>query len=237
MLDRTKVFLTLLLIFLLASCGKSEKFFLIEGELDNPSGISTVFLEELNEETLDYKVISISQVIDGKFRFRQKFVEPKLRYLRFTGKKERLAVLLEENVSLKINTKSILKSKVLTGFENSFLFDYNAKSLAIREQSLQFKKKNSKLMKIARDANNKKVVDSLLKVNYEINHGYIDNMEKHLLTNPNNYVSLMLIDGLFEYPNVKKSKIERYYKTLNDKYKEMSLGREIKNKLDRMKQD
>ena len=102
MLDKARVFSTLLLIFLLASCGKSDKFFLIKGELDNPSGISTVFLEELNEETLDYKVISISQVIDGKFRFQQKFVEPKLRYLRFTGKKERLAVLLEENVFLKI---------------------------------------------------------------------------------------------------------------------------------------
>ncbi|WP_412476661.1 DUF4369 domain-containing protein [Flavobacterium sp. TBRC 19031] len=237
MLDKARVFTTLLLFFLLASCGKSEKFFLIEGELDNPKGISTVFLEELNEETLDYKVISISQVIDGKFRFQQEFVEPKLRYLRFTGKKERLAVLLEENVSLMINTESILKSKVLSGVENSFLFDYNAKSLTVREQSLQFKKKNSKLMKIAREANNKKVVDSLLKVNYEINHGYIDNMEKHLSTSPNTYVSLMLIDGLFEYPNVKKSKIEGYYKTLNDKYKEMSLGREIKNKLDRMKQD
>jgi|APLak6261690433_1056193.scaffolds.fasta_scaffold03858_2 hypothetical protein len=235
MLNKVRRFSVLLFFFLLVSCGKSDKFYLIEGELDNPDGISTVFLEELEEESLNYKVVSISQLVDGKFRFQQKFDEPELRYLRFTGKKERLAVLLEENVSLKINTQSILKSKVLSGFENGYLFDYNAKSLKVREQSLRFKKNNFELMKLARENNDKRVVDSLLKVNYKINYGYIENMEKHLKANPNTFVSLMLIDGLFDYPNVKKTKIEGYYQALNNKYKNMALGREIKNKLDRMK--
>jgi hypothetical protein len=128
-----------------------------------------------------------------------------------------------------------LKSKVLSGFENGYLFDYNAKSLKVREQSLRFKKNNFELMKQARENNDKRVVDSLLKVNYKINYGYIENMERHLKTNPNTYVSLMLIDGLFDYPNVKKAKIEGYYQALNSKYKNMALGRKIKNKLDRMK--
>ena len=60
-------------------------------------------------------------------------------------------------------------------------------------------------------------------------------MEYHLKNLPNTFVSVMLIDGLFKYPNVKKSTIQGHYNSLNENYKSLALAKKIKVRLDNMK--
>ncbi len=235
MLNKIKFVVFFLFVLVQYSCNKSDSESLIEGEIEGSEKISTVFLEKLDEKDLKYKVQSLSRVVDGKFQFKLKFTEPELMYLRFEGKDDRLTILIENHVILRINPNSILKSRVLSGRENMYLSEYNSKSLIIKEKSDSFRKANLVLMENARLNNNKRVVDSLLKINYKINYGYIQNMEYHLKKHPNTFVSVMLIDGLFKYPNVKKSTIQGHYNSLNENYKSLALAKKIKVRLDNMK--
>ncbi len=235
MLNKIKFFVFFFFVLLQYSCNKSDSQSLIEGNIEGKQNISTVFLEKLDEKDLKYKVLSLSRVVDGKFQFKFEFTEPELMYLRFEGKDERLAILIESHLLLRINPNSILKSKVILGIENKYLFEYNNKSLIIKKKSDSFRKANLILMRDARLKNNKRVVDSLLKINYKINYGYIQNMEYHLKKHPNTFVSVMLIDGLFKYPYVKKNTIQGHYNSLNERYKSLSLAKKIKVRLDNMK--
>ena len=219
------------LFFILISCKYNDEFS-IRGKVDAKQ-INKVYLESINEKTLDFLIEDSSDVKDGFFEFKGKYFEPELKYLRFNNIRERLSVFTEDDdVFLDINSQSILKSKVITGKENVVHFDYNLKSLQVREQNLEFRSRNKDLMTQARKIKDIKVVDSLLYLNSKILNGYYTNMEEQLKDNPNSYMSLILINGLFEYPNIKKKDILKHYNSLNDYYKNLKIGKEIKIKLD-----
>lgn len=230
---RTVLFLISILTF---SCSNhKDSDYNIQGVNLKEYNNRKVYLLKEDHDLLPIKLDS-TIITNSGFFFKGNFEEPVLRYISIEGESEKLPVLLEEdNVVIYFNGFSLLNSFVKSGFENKHLFDYNLKAFRINNEIKNFKKSNSLLMQKSKENNDNKVIDSLLKIHYKINYKHIVNMNEHLSKKPNNFVSLMLVEGLFDFPNYPITDIENHFKKFDSKYKDYKIATRIKVKIDSLK--
>lgn len=236
-LKLSKIHFTLFFLLLFFSSCKdyTVKQYCIQGSNLKEHNNKKVYLLKEDNDLLTIKLDS-TIVLNSGFFFKGNFDEPELRFITIEGESEKLPVLLEEDVvEIYFNGSSIFNSVVKKGIENKYLFDYNLKALKINDEIKNFKRSNSLLMQKSKENNDKRVIDSLLKIHYDLNFKHIINMNNHLLKHPNSYVSLMLVDGLFDFPNYPIADIERHFNNFDSNYRKYRIAERIKVKIDSIK--
>ncbi len=211
--------------------------FEISGEIKGLADGTKVFLEK-QDISAPSGVVTIDTAIvnKGEFVFEGKAVEPEIHSVRFENTPGAFIVVVEKgNIKATINKDSIPKAKVTGTFNNEELIKYNEAMLVVQKRMMAFEKKHTPTIQAAQQKNDTAVVNKLRKEYTKFNDEFVSANHKYIETSPKSFLSVVLIEGMFNQPEPQIEKIKKFYNALDADVKNTKPGKNIKTKLENLK--
>lgn len=225
------VFLIVISLSIL-SCSKVKKGeFLISGEAKGLPNGKMIFLKTQNEYGLVSSIDS-AKVKDGKFELKGKVKEPSMFALYIKDIQQPVPFIMESGeIVVKIDKDSIWKSKISGTDNNDFFQEFNDKSNAIQKRMVEYQNKNIQKLMEAQQKKDNLAIESLKSGYIKIQKEMDDYMNQYPDENPNSYISLLLVERLFNSQDFKYDKVKKTFENLNDELKNTTKGKAISEKL------
>ena len=220
------IFLLSAFLFAFSLIGK----FTISGNTKGLENGTKVYLEKPDDKK-GLIILDSTQVNEGMFSFKGTVPEPSLHFITIQGVKEKLYFILEEvKIIVAVEKDSIAKSKVKGTKNNEDLENFKTKALLIQNKLLSFQKLNAKKMTDAKAANDTIVINQLIK-EFTVLQSELTNLPVNFLTsNPKSFISLLLVDSMFNDPSHSVEQLKTTYNGLDSSLKNTTLGKSIYNK-------
>jgi len=227
-----KIVLLLVLSLTIFSCSKVRKGeFLITGKAKGIADGIMVVIKKQNEFGLVVGVDS-AKVKDGKFEIKGKVKELSMHALFVKGLQQPIPFILETGeIEVKVDKDSIWKSEI-GGTENNEEFQkFNVKLNTFQKKLVDFQNKNIQKLMDAQKKNDNVTVEKLKKQYSDIQKGMDDYMAAYPEQNSESYISLLLIQNMFNSPKFDLAKTTKIYSNLDSDLKETKIGKDIALKL------
>ena len=227
-----KIVLLLVLSITIFSCSKVRKGeFLISGQAKGVTDGIMVVLKKQNEFGIVVSVDS-AKVKGGKFEIKGKVKEPSMHALFVKGLQQPIPFILETGeIEVKVDKDSIWKSEIGGTYNNEEFQKFNTKLNTFQKKLVDFQNKNIQKLMDAQKKNDNASVDKLKKEYSEIQKGMDDFMAVYPDQNPESYISLLLMQSMFNSPKFDLAKVTKTYSNLDSELKATKIGKEIGLKL------
>ncbi len=225
------VFLTLLALTIF-SCSKVKKGeYLISGKAKGIADGKMVVLKKQNDFGMVIKLDS-AKVKDGKFELKGKVKEPSILALFVQGMQQPIPFILETGeIDIKVDKDSIWKSEIGGTSNNEYFQKFNVKLNSIQKKMMAFQQKNMKKFMDAQQKKDMATVEKLKKENSAFEKEREDFMNKYPEQNKDSYISLLLVQNMFNSPTFEINKVKKTYNNLDEALKSTKIGKEIETKL------
>lgn len=225
------VFLIALSLSIL-SCSKVKKGeFLISGEAKGIPNGKMVFIKTQNDVGLVLNVDS-AKVQDGKFELKGKVKEPGIFALYIKDIQQPVPFIMETGeIVIKVDKDSIFKSKISGTDSNDSFQEFNDKTNAINKRLVDYQNKNIQKLMEAQQKKDNVTIESLKSGYIKIQKEVDDYMNKYPDENPNSYISLLLVERLFNLPDFKYENVKKTFENLNEELRNTTKGKTISDKL------
>ena len=225
------VFLIALSLSIL-SCSKVKKGeFLISGEAKGIPNGKMVFIKTQNDVGLVLNVDS-AKVQDGKFELKGKVKEPSMFVLYIKDIQQPIPFIMESGeIVIKVDKDSIFKSKISGTDSNDSFQEFNDKTNAINKRLVDYQNKNIQKLMEAQQKKDNVTIESLKNGYVKIQKEVDDYMNQYPDENPNSYISLLLVERLFNSPDFKYEKVKKTFENLNEELRNTTKGKTISEKL------
>jgi hypothetical protein len=229
-----KIIVIALSAFVMSCTGIIGNGFKISGEIKGLPDGTNVFLEKQNTApAMGVVTVDTVQVKDGKFTFEGKAEEPEIHSIRFDKTQGGFIVVVEKgDINAVINKDSIQLAKVSGTFNNEELGKYNAEMMKIQKRMMAFQTKNMPAMQAASEKKDTVVINKLRKEYTAFQEEFTTSNYKYIENNPKSFLSVLLVEGMFNDPQAKVEKIKKYYDSLDSEVKGTKPGKSIQTKLD-----
>jgi hypothetical protein len=232
-----KIILIALSAFVMSCTGIIGNGYKISGEIKGLADGTNVFLEKQNKSAAAGVItIDTAVVKDGKFTFEGKAEEPEIHSVRFDKTQGGFIVVVEKgNIKAVINKDSIPLAKVSGTSNNDEMIKYNAVMMKIQKRMMAFQDKNMAAMQAASEKKDTVVINKLRKEYNAFQEDFTSANYKYIEESPKSFLSVLLIEGMFNDPQAKSDKIKKYYDALDSDVKNTKPGKSILEKLDAQK--
>ena len=227
-----KIVFLLVLSLAIFSCSKVRKGeFLISGNAKGIADGKMVVLKKQNEFGIVVNIDS-AKVKDGKFEIKGKVKEPSMLALFVTGLQQPIPFILETGeIEVKVDKDSIWKSEIGGTSNNDDFQKFNVKLNAFQKKLVDFQNKNIQKLMDAQKKNDNVTVEKLKKEYTVIQKDMDDYMAVYPEQNSESYISLLLIQNMFNSPKFDLAKVTKTYSNLDAELKATKIGKDIGLKL------
>ena len=227
-----KIVFLLVLSLAIFSCSKVRKGeFLISGNAKGIADGKMVVLKKQNEFGVVVNIDS-AKVKDGKFEIKGKVKEPSMLALFVSGLQQPIPFILETGeIEVKVDKDSIWKSEIGGTSNNEDFQKFNVKLNTFQKKLVDFQNKNIQKLMDAQKKNDNVTVEKLKKEYSDIQKGMDDFMAVYPEQNTESYISLLLIQNMFNSPKFDLAKVTKTYSNIDADLKATKVGKEIGLKL------
>jgi len=227
-----KIAFLLVLSLAIFSCSKVRKGeFLISGKAKGIADGKMVVLKRQNEYGLVESVDS-AKIKDGKFEMKGKVKEPNMLAVFVSGLQQPVPFILETGeIEINIDKDSIWKSEIGGTDNNEYFQKFNLKLNTFQKKLMEFQNKNIQKLMDAQKKNDMATVEKLKKGYTDIQKEMEDFMTAYPDENPDSYISLLLLQNMFNSPKFDLAKVTKTFSNFDSEIKETKIGKDIALKL------
>ncbi len=179
-------------------------------------------------------VITIDSVVvnNGKFTFEGNTSEPAINFVAIEGIADKVVLILEPGIiDLTIYKDSISKSRVGGTYSNNHLYQYTNESALIQNKMRIFQKENEAKFTEAKTKNDTVVMNALINQNNKFMLDFDLLSESNIVSHPKSFISVLLIDNMFNKPNFDIQKIAKLNDGIDASLKTTKLEKTILSKI------
>ncbi len=203
----------------------------VSGEVKGLPDGTKVFLEKQDPKTGVVAVDTV-KLEKGKFTFDGETKEPEIYLIQIENVNGKVPFVLEKgNIEVVINKDSITNAKTSGTFNNDELRKYTTEMGKIQKRMVAFQDKNMTLMQQATEKNDTVIINKLRKEYSKFQDEYTQANFKYIENNPKSFLSVLLIQGMFNEMQPKLDKIKKYYDALDSDVKNTKPGKDVESKL------
>ena len=222
-----------LAILTIACNGIIGNGYTINGEVKGVKDGTKVFLEKQDEQTGINVAVDTVEVKNEKFTFEGKAEEPEIKGIRIENIQGAFAVITEKgSISAIVNKDSIGKTKVSGTYNNDEMSSYMKKMETIQKKMMAFQQKNIATMQAAQEKNDTVTMNRLQKEFMGFQKELTTFNENYVSNSPKSFISVLLIQSLFNQEKPELEKIKKYYDALDSDLKESKPGKNVKKKIE-----
>ena len=227
-----KVIFIIALSLAIISCSKVAKGeFILSGEAKGIPNGQTVFLKQKNTNGIVISVDS-TKIKDGKFQFKGKANELNMSVVFIKGLQQPIPFILETGeIEVKIDKDSIWKSEIGGTFNNDAFQKFNTKRNEIQKRLVDYQNNTFQKYIDARKKNDLVTVKNLELGFEKIQKENDEFMSKFPKENKDTYISLLLIEDMFNSPKFNLENVKKLYNDLDESLKATTVGKGIEAKL------
>lgn len=235
-----KIILLLSAAVVLISCSKVGKDeYIISGTAKGIENGKTIILQSQNEMGALIALDTV-KVENEKFEIKGKVTEPAFHTIQLEAANGPIPFILESGeIKIDIDKDSIQKSKVSGTYSNDEYVKFNEEIKTIQKKVMDFQKQNMQAMNTAQQTKDTVVINKLMK-EYNIIQEEVGTKAKakyttYAETHPKSFISALIIQGMVNDPSMDPKKAEAMYNSLDESLKNTKPGKEIKSRIDLMK--
>ncbi len=236
-----KLILLLSAAVVFISCNKVGKGeYLISGTAKGIADGKTIVLQVQDPNGMGMKALDTVIVKDGKFEIKGKVSEPEFHMIQVESINGPIPFILENGeITIEVNKDSINKSKISGTYNNDEFVKFNEELVKLQKSLVDFQKNNTPEMNKAQQAKDTAVINKLMKEFSKIQQSVGENSKKKYLsyaeTHPKSFISVLIIQGMQNSPDVDAAKMDKLYASLDESLKSSKPGKAIKAKMDQAK--
>lgn len=217
---------------MIISCSKVAKGeFILSGEAKGVPNGQTIFLKQKNDNGIVINVDS-TKIKDGKFNFKGKVKELAMSVVFVKGMQQPVPFILESGeIEVKIDKDSIWKSQIGGTFNNDEFQKFNTKRNEIQKRMVDYQNNTFQKYLEARKKNDVNTVKNLEGGFQKLQKEIDDFMSKYPEENKETYISLLLIEDMFNSPKFNLQRVKKLYNDLDESLKKTNVGKGIEAKL------
>jgi hypothetical protein len=231
-----KIILLVAVAVTLFSCNNlAEGEYIISGTIKGmKSGL--VYLEKQNPMGMGISAIDTVKIVDGKFEIKGKTGEPEIHFIQVDKLEGKVPVILEGGeITVEVDKDSVFKSKMGGTYNNDefskFGIESNNIQKKLQKNIMAFQEKNKAIIEEAQKTNDT-VVMNKLKLEYDvIQKEMTDYTFNYPKTHPKSFISVLIIQAMFNNRNFTEKDIEKVYNSLDDSLKKTKPGKSIQENL------
>ena len=140
-------------------------------------------------------------------------------------------ILETGEIEVKVDKDSIWKSEIGGTYNNEEFQKFNTKLNTFQKKLITFQNKNIQKLMDAQKKNDNATVEKLKKEYSDIQKGMDDFMAVYPEQNTESYISLLLIQNMFNSPKFDLAKVTKTYSNIDADLKATKVGKEIGLKL------
>ena len=207
----------------------------VSGIVNGIENGTKVKLQTQNEQK-QILVVDSTTVINGKFSFKGVSNEPAIHFIQIDKVQGNVPLFIEKGkISITIDKDSISKSVVDGTKNNADLQKFNKDIQGFQKIMLDFQKANMQKFQEAQSNKDSVLMNKLMK-DYNALQANIENFTKNYPEkNPTSFISVLIVDNLFNYPNADLENIKKIYSKLDASLKKSKPGISILNKITNFK--
>ena len=218
---------------------------LAEGEYEitgNIKGIKSglVYLEKQDPMGMGVKTIDTVKIIDGKFEIKGKTTEPEICFIQIDKVNGKVPFILEGGeIEMQVDKDSLFKSKLSGTYSNDEFSKFNEETnklqKKVQKKAMDFQMKNMAKMNEAQKNKDTVAMNSLRKQYELIQKDITDYTFDYPKTHSKSYISVLIVQAMFNNSKFKVKEIETIYNTLDESLKKTKPGKKVKENIDNLK--
>ena len=218
---------------------------LADGEYEitgNIKGIKSglVYLEKQDPMGMGVKTIDTVKIIDGKFKIKGKTTEPEICFIQIDKVNGKVPFILEGGeIEMQVDKDSLFKSKLSGTYSNDEFSKFNEETnklqKKVQKKAMDFQMKNMAKMNEAQKNKDTVAMNSLRKQYELIQKDITDYTFDYPKTHSKSYISVLIVQAMFNNSKFKVKEIETIYNTLDESLKKTKPGKKVKENIDNLK--
>lgn len=232
-----KVFLITALTLGLVSFVKPIKSnFTLTGSAKGIQDGTMVYLETQDQEKGTIAIDS-GKIVKGSFTIKGMATEPSVNFIQIKGVEGKIAFILDQGtINFTIYKDSIAKSKIGGTSDNDALQKFNTFSQKVQQKMQDFQTENTQKMQTAQINKDTATIQKLMDEFAVLQNELIQYTASYPEKNPTSFLSVLLLDNMFNQPEVDVKKIKAVYATLTAKLQKTKPGLSVKSKIENFKE-
>ena len=233
-----KILFVATLAMTLFSCSKVKKGeFLITGTAKGIENGKTVILQKQDESGLTMVPVDTVKIKDGKFEIKGKINEPTFCSILLPEFSNGFGIIIEnDEIKVEVNKDSIQNSIVSGTYNNDELYKFGQDTKKIKKKidkkMMDFQTKNMPLFNEAQKNKDTAAISKIMKEANAIQKELTDSFDKYAESHPKSFISIFMINGMFQSPNMEIEKIKKLYNSLDEDLKNTSPGKRVKTQIE-----
>jgi len=218
---------------------------LAEGEYEitgNIKGMKSglVFLEKQAPMGMGVQAIDTVKIVDGKFEIKGKISEPEICFIQIDKVNGKVPFILEGGeIEMQVDKDSLFKSKLSGTYSNEEFSKFNEETnklqKKIQKKAMDFQMKNMAKMDEAQKNKDTVTMNALRKQYDLIQKDITDYTFDYPKTHPKSYISVLIVQAMFNNTKYKVKEIETIFNTLDESLKKTKPGKKVKENIDNLK--
>jgi peroxiredoxin len=235
-----KIFYVSIVAMLLFSCNdKGGGSYTINGDATGIADGTKVILQKQSEDGRSSVGVDTTEVKAGKFEFKGKVDEVAIHGI-VAGQIPGMATLIVEKgtINFKLDKDTLFNSKASGTFNNEIFTKFNADAKALqlktRKELQAFEQANMTAMNAARETNDTAAMNKMRSEYGKIQKKIVDFSMKFSEDNPKAYISLLIVQNLFNNPEYSMEEVKKRYDALDSSLKKLKPALKIQETFDNL---
>lgn len=209
--------------------------FTISGVAKGVKDGTMVYLER-QDEGKGIVAIDSAKINKGLFTMNGMSVEPAVNFIQVKGLEGKIAFILDQgDINFTIYKDSIAKSKIGGTSDNDALQQFNVFTQKVQQKMQDFQAENAEKMKTAQANKDQVTIQKLMDEFGILQNELVSYTSSFPEKNLTSFLSVLLLDNMFNQPAVDIKKIKSIYGSLPAKLQKTKPGISVKAKLDNYK--
>ncbi|WP_026976745.1 TlpA disulfide reductase family protein [Flavobacterium tegetincola] len=209
--------------------------FSVSGTATGVQDGTMVYLER-QEDGKGMIAVDSAKIAKGVFTIKGMAVEPAVNFIQVKGIEGKIAFILDQGaINMTIYKDSIAKSKIGGTPDNDALQKFNLFTQVVQQKMQNFQTLNAEKMQTAQKNEDQATIQQLMDEFGLMQNELLAYTSTYPQNNPTSFLSVLLLDNMFNQPEVDIQKIKTVYGSLTAKLQKTKPGLSIKNKIDNYK--
>ena len=209
--------------------------FTLNGTVKGIQDGTMVYLER-QDEAKGTIAIDSAKTVKGIFTIKGTALEPAVNFIQVKGIEGKIAFIVDEGaINFTIYKDSIAKSKIGGTPDNVALQNFNAFSQKVQQKMQDFQTENNEKMQTAQANKDNATIQQLMDKFAVLQNELLDYTTTYPEKNPTSFLSVLLLDNMFNQPDMDVKKIKMAYGSLTARLQKTKPGLALKAKIDNFK--
>jgi peroxiredoxin len=228
-------FITTIALGLISFTNPIKPNFTLNGIVKGVQDGTMVYLER-QDEAKGTIAIDSAKTLMGTFTMKGTALEPAVKFIQVKGLEGKIVFILDEGeISFTIYKDSVAKSKIGGTSDNIALHSFNVFSQKVQQKMQDFQTENTEKMQTAQANKDNATIQHLMDKFGILQNELIEFTSSYPEKNPTSFLSVLLLDNMFNQPDMNIKKIKIAYGGLTAKLQKTKSGLSLKAKIDNYK--